>query len=95
MDTGASCCCVEEDVLQRLHLRPVNQINMTGTTGARLQNVYHARLMFPGTPIPALEMQVVGVQMNQAPLVCLLGRDTLRHCVLIYNGPQGSCTIAF
>jgi hypothetical protein len=95
VDTGASCSCVEERLLQRLQLQPVNQVKMTGATGARLQNVYHPRLLFPGTPIPPLEMQVVGVQMNQLPLVCLLGRDVLRHFVLIYNGPQGSYTIAF
>ena len=95
VDTGATCCCVEESFLQQLRLQPINQVPMSGATGNRIQNAYQARLAFPGTPIPPLEMQVVGVQMNQGKTICLLGRDVLRHCVLIYNGPQGSYTIAF
>jgi hypothetical protein len=68
---------------------------MSGTTGNRIQSVYQARLSFPGTPIAPLEIQVVGVQMNMGETIALLGRDILRYCVLIYNGPQGSYTIAF
>jgi gag-polyprotein putative aspartyl protease len=95
VDTGATCCCVEETFLQQLNLQPIAQVPMSGATGNRIQNAYQARLSFPGTPIPPLEIQVVGVQMNQGQTICLLGRDILRYCVLIYNGPQGSYTIAF
>ena len=33
--------------------------------------------------------------MNQGNTICLIGRDLLRHCVLIYNGPMGSYTISY
>ena len=95
VDTGATCCCVEETFMQRLNLQPIGQVPVSGATGNRIQNAYQARLAFPGTPIPPLEMQVIGVQMNQGQTICLLGRDILRYCVLIYNGPQCSYTIAF
>src|SRR6266487_2699825 len=87
IDTGATCCCVEETCLQQLNLQPIGQVPMSGATGPRIQNAYQARLTFPGTPIPPLEIQVVGVQMHQGQTRCLIGRDVLRHCVLIYNGP--------
>jgi len=95
VDTGASCCCVEEALLQQMQLKPVSQVHVSSPNGNRLQNVYFTRLAFPGAPIPPLEIPVVGVQMNQGKTVCLIGRDLLRHCVLIYNGPMGSYTIAF
>ncbi len=95
IDIGATCCCVEESFLQQLNLQPIGQVLMSGATGNRIQNAYQARLTFPGTPVPPLEIQVIGVQMNQGQTICLIGRDVLRYGVLIYNGPQGSCTSAF
>ncbi len=95
VDTGATCCCVEEARLQQLNLQPIGQVPMSGAAGPRIQNSYQARLTFPGAPIPPLEIQVVWVQMHQGQTLCLIGRDVLRYCVLIYNGPQGSYTIAF
>lgn len=95
VDTGASCCCVEERLLQQLQLLPIGQVSVSSPTGNRLQNVYFTRLTFPGSPIPPLEIPVVGVQMNQGKVISLIGRDLLRHCVLIYNGPMGSYTISF
>ena len=53
------------------------------------------RMSFPGSPIPTLELPLIGVQMTGQNLISLIGRDVLRHCVLVYNGPLGSYTIAF
>jgi len=52
-------------------------------------------MSFPGSPIPTLELPLIGVQMTSQNLISLIGRDVLRHCVLVYNGPMGSYTIAF
>jgi hypothetical protein len=95
VDTGASCCCVEEALLHTLQLQPINQTSVSSPNGNRIQNVYFARLTFPGSPIPPLEIPVVGVQMNQGSTISLIGRDLLRHCVLIYNGPMGSYTLSY
>jgi len=95
IDTGASCCCVEEPVLLALGLKPVGQVNVASPNGNRLQNIYFTRLSFPGTPIPPLEIQVVGGQLNQEKTISLIGRDFPRQCVLIYNGPMGCYTISF
>ena len=95
VDTGASCCCVEETLLQGLELQPTSETNVSSPNGNRRQNVYFARLTFPGSPIPALEIPMIGVQMNQGTTISLIGRDLLRNCVLIYNGPMGSYTLSF
>lgn len=95
VDTGATSCCVEESQLIGLGLKPIGQVNVCGQSGPKLQNVYIARLSFPGTPIPVLDIRVIGVQMTGQNLLSLIGRDLLRHCVLVYNGPMGSYTLAF
>ena len=95
VDTGATSCCVEESLVQGLGLQPISQVNVCGQSGLKLQNVYLARMSFPGSPIPILELPLIGVQMTGQNLISLIGRDVLRHCVLVYNGPMGSYTIAF
>ncbi|MBI5397599.1 MAG: aspartyl protease family protein [Verrucomicrobia bacterium] len=100
VDTGATSCCIEETVVQSLGLQPVGQVNVSSPNGPKLQNVYVARMTFPGSPIPTLELRLIGVQM-QPPggaatgPISLIGRDILRQCVLVYNGPMGSYTMAF
>ncbi len=95
VDTGASHCCVEEKVLRQLQLQPVRRINVCSPNGSRLQFVYLARLSFPGAPIPPVELRVIGVQLDQGETLGLIGRDFLRHCLVVYNGPLGGCTLSF
>ena len=95
VDTGASCCAVEESLLAQLGLQPVRPVNVSSPNGSRLQNLYFAKLIFPGSPIPPLELEVIGVQMGQGRMLALIGRDFLRQCLLVYNGPAGNCSLAF
>lgn len=95
VDTGASSCCVEESCLIGLGLRPIRPVTVSGQNGPTVQNIYQARLSFPGTPIPMLDIDVIGVQIASQNLLSLIGRDLLRHCVLIYNGPMGAYTLSF
>ena len=95
IDTGATSCCVEESLVQGLGLQPIGQVTVCGQSGPKVQNVYLARMSFPGSPIPTLEFPLIGVQMTGQGLISLIGCDVLRHCVLVYNGPMGSYTIAF
>lgn len=95
IDTGASCTAIDESILIGLGLQPVGQIHTSGQSGAKLQNRYLAEVSFPGTPIPKLNLDVIGVQILDQGLYGLIGRDLLRACVLIYNGPQGTFSLAF
>lgn len=95
LDTGASCCCVGESVLQRLQLQPVRQTEVRSPNGSRLQSVYVARMSFPGSVIPPVELSVVGVQMGHEETIALIGRDFLQRCLLVYNGQVGASSLAF
>jgi hypothetical protein len=95
VDTGASMCCVEEVALQQLGLQPISESNVATPAGVQVQNVYLPRLTFPGTPLPPLEIPVLGSHLAQGNMISLIGRDILAHCVLVYNGPMGSYTLAF
>jgi predicted aspartyl protease len=95
VDTGASVCAIDEAAALRLGLQPVGQMNVSGIAGSRIHNVYVAKVTFPGTPIPALDLTLAGSDLAGQQLLLLIGRDILRSCVLIYNGPLGCYTLAF
>jgi hypothetical protein len=42
-----------------------------------------------------LELTLTGANLVSQNLLVLIGRDILRHCVLVYNGPLGCYTLAF
>jgi hypothetical protein len=95
VDTGASICAVDESAAIRLGLQPVGQSRVSGVGGTQMRNVYVGKIMFPGTPIPPQQWTLSGAELKDQNLLLLIGRDILRHCVLIYNGPQGCYTLAF
>lgn len=95
VDTGASICAIDEGAAVELGLQPVGQSSVSGVGGTQIHNVYVAKILFPGTPIPALEWTLTGADLKDQNLLLLIGRDILRHCVLIYNGPLGCYTLAF
>jgi predicted aspartyl protease len=95
VDTGASICAVDEAAALRLGLQPIGQANISGIAGSQIHNVYVAKITFPGTPIPALDLKLAGSDLAGQQLLLLIGRDILRSCVLIYNGPLGCYTLAF
>lgn len=101
VDTGATFTCVHERVLQQLGLNPVGVVT-SGTAGGPVQqSQYPVRLLSPDqgwtfdliTTAVDLRGQQVPVQPPQ-DLIALIGRDLLRNCVLVWNGPAGFWTLA-
>jgi|SRR5208337_686277 len=93
VDTGASICAVDESAALKLGLQPIGQSNVSGVGGTRVHNVYMAKVTFPGTPIPPQQWTLTGADLKDQNLLLLIGRDILRACVLIYNGPGGTCSL--
>jgi hypothetical protein len=101
IDTGASITSIDASVATRLGLNP-NGVATVGTAGgARQQPTYQARLSFPGTPLPGFEhprvlgCDLTGQMVNQQPIIALIGRDYLLHCVFVYSGGAGSWSLSF
>ncbi|MBI2767451.1 MAG: hypothetical protein HYX53_16270 [Chloroflexi bacterium] len=83
-------------------MQPVDTIAMGTANGPVTQNVYAARIFFPATGWSLELEQVIGSNLAgqtipiQPPqqLICLIGRNTLRDWVLVWNGPGGFWTVA-
>lgn len=106
IDTGATFTGLDNQVAQSLRLNPINVVKLGTADGVVQANAYTARLEFPTLGIDADPWQTVGVDLggqtiqtdaNRPPqdVIALVGRDYLQHCLLIWNGPNGSWTIAY
>jgi predicted aspartyl protease len=102
IDTGATMTAVHEAALTALGSRPVSTVNMGTANGPVVQNVYAARIFFPTTGWNLELQQVVGSNLAgqvipitpPQPMICLIGRSTLKDWVLVWNGPGGFWTVS-
>lgn len=101
VDTGASCSCVDNRIIQALGIPATGSTNIqTPSTagGVHSCDVYDTMLYVPGNQgspgyiIPALPM--VETQLSSQGIDGLLGRDVLNNCMLVFNGTAGFFSIA-
>jgi hypothetical protein len=101
IDSGAGITIIERTILERLAITPIGEIDVhTVSSGEHpiRSNLYVAQLFFAGiangvlasnlTVISSDSLAQLGVQM-------LLGRDVLRTCLFLLNGPENQFTLAF
>lgn len=96
VDTGASISAVDVSVLERLGTQPIGCVRIHTPQGTDLQEIYPAKMLFPGSKLGGVQsLTVVG---NPAiagqGLLALIGRDILKNWLLVYNGASGNVTIA-
>jgi hypothetical protein len=92
IDTGASVSAVDAAVVRQLGIRPIGTISVGTAGGVQQQAQYPASFSFPGTGLPTIAFTfVIGSNLagQQPPIIALIGRDVLRHFVMIYHGNFG------
>jgi predicted aspartyl protease len=95
VDTGASGCCVDETIAQKLGVAPIDVVNISSASHAASQKpVFPVRLTLMGTNLTVNASRAIGVPLQPQGFIALLGRDFLQRFVLIYNGPAGELTLA-
>lgn len=94
IDTGATGTVIREDIVQQLGLNPVGQtlINTPSSTNVPCYE-YFTRLIFPNNVV--VEAVVIAAPLQGQHIQCLIGRDILRHGVLIYTGYTNTFTLSF
>lgn len=94
IDTGATGTVVREDIVKQLNLNPVGLtlINTPSSTNVQCYE-YLMRILFPNNVL--VEAVVIAAPLHGQHIQCLIGRDVLRHGVLIYTGYIDSFTLSF
>ena len=100
VDTGASCTCIDPNILVSLGLSPTGSVSVhTPSTGNQAVNqdqydvsltFLHSKLSFniASIPVVASNLQIQGID-------ALLGRDILNDFLLVFDGQLGVFTIGF
>ena len=100
VDTGASCTCIDPNILTSLGLSPTGSVPVhTPSTGNQAVNqdqydvsltFLHSKLTFniPSIPVVATNLQIQGID-------ALIGRDILNDFLLVYDGQLGLFTLGF
>ena len=95
IDTGANMTCVDLEAAATLKVPVVGQINVSSAShAATSQPLYPIQLQFAGLNISTNAPRAIGAPLAAQGIVALLGRDSLRTCVFIYNGVGGHFTLA-
>jgi predicted aspartyl protease len=91
IDTGAQRTHVKEKVVNRLGILAVGGVMTRDFDGNQiLAHVYRVHLSFGG---PGKDIDVVAGGSPRVPHDVLIGADLLMHCILEWNGPEGTFTI--
>ncbi len=95
IDTGAGVSAVDVPVIQQLQIQPVGAIQVLTAGGPQPQQQFPASFSFPGTPFPTIFFSfVIGANLAGQGIVALIGRDVLRHFVMVYNGVYGQIILS-
>jgi hypothetical protein len=99
IDTGAKRTCVDAGVIAALavvstDVRRVRTVSSGPATHAT--RVFDLSVMGgPGGQIIAADLPVLEADLAHQGIACLLGRDALAVCVLVYDGPACRFSLTF
>ena len=92
-DTGAAATFIDNEAAQQLGLPIVGAGQMTSASEANVRTPkYAAKLVVPRLSLNLEE--AMGANLRPHGIVALIGRDVLRHGILVYNGFDGSFSFA-
>jgi hypothetical protein len=110
LDTGAERTCVDPSIVTRLQL-PVSGSGFAAAPGvatgppifggASFSFTYDAGLVIihpvtkPPSNLVIEELEVDSLPLAQFGIEAVIGRDILASCVLVYDGPTLSATLAY
>lgn len=102
IDTGASSSAVHEEVLVAgLGILPIDSIPTQTPHGAGRSFVYPARITFPAMTISDYRMdRLIGCNLKWTTddgkeVIMLMGRDLLKHFLMVYNGPGSDVILSY
>lgn len=96
IDTGATASCIDMTAAQEAGLPTRGTSTMSSASHANQRvPVYSGKLMLQQGGV-AIDLQnAMGVNLTGSPgVIALIDRDVLQSTVLVYNGPEGSVTVA-
>ena len=98
IDTGSIATIIQEGVATSLGLKPLNRkLELPMLTRPKYTGyLYHIRVRFSdGSWVETAAMEMPYMLREHARIKCIIGRDILRHSVLVYNGVNNMFSLDF
>jgi hypothetical protein len=101
VDTGASCTCIDPDILSQLNLTPTGAVPMQTPTTAGTPvtcSQYDVGLAIPVSGGAVFQVRSLGViesKLKPQGFDVLIGRDVLSRALLVYHGALNLLIINF
>ena len=94
IDTGATVTCIDQKAAQKAGLRIVGTGPVASATHSNeVVPIFAAQLIFEG--LKSWDATIAyGTNLESLGLIALVGRDVLAGCMFVYNGPDGSFSLA-
>ena len=100
IDTGATATAIDESVVTKLGLSPIDTVQLSTAHGEREAGVYACRIRFASQSLPEIDasratgVNLAGQAVDGTSIIALIGRDVLRECLFVYNGPMGHFSLS-
>ncbi len=98
IDTAIATTRIQEGVATSLGLQPIATIKTSSSTALSYEtHLYRIRLVFPQSKL-AFEIHAIEVPFILRPasrVKCRIGRDILKHSVLVYDGLKNMFSLSF
>jgi hypothetical protein len=95
IDTGASHSAIQVSVIASLGIPPVGNTPVASAGGRLRYDKYNLRLSFPALASSPRELPVLGVNLGNSRIIALIGRDIMKDWIVHYDGPAGTCSVAY
>ncbi|MBF0567513.1 MAG: hypothetical protein HQK95_01465 [Nitrospirae bacterium] len=93
IDTGATITAVDDAIIKSLGLLPIDRGKVLTPQGSAEQDIFSLRITLSNlTKVNVYK--VFGSTLKEQGFIALIGRDILKHCVFVYNGTTGSCSLS-
>jgi len=95
IDTGADCTCIDGESAVQMGLPVIDVAKMASASHeGTQQNVHPIKIEFAGVSLVVEAERAMTAKLAPFGLLLIIGRDTLKHCVLVYNGLAGTITLS-
>lgn len=96
IDTGSTSTVIQPSVIQQLGISPIGitLINTPSCNNFECEQ-YALQIHFLSIPVMVETYDAIQAPLQGQNIQCLIGRDTLRHGLLIYNGYAQQITLSF
>jgi len=94
INTGTQCTLIHTAAVRMLGMTPVNTTKITTVTlQPHEYPQYRIRLRFPHCA--SVDVLAVGATWPQQDFLCIIGRDTLKYGLFMYNGSTNTFSLIF